>query len=125
MINLLYDKTNQPSKSRTRNLVEINGESRGAYNENIQIKCQTLMIRSNLWDYGDAYIIVSGAITVTVEGHGDAAEPLDEINKGVISKNYAPFTYITCITCISNRNNTKIDNAKDINVVMPMYNLIE
>ena len=104
-------------------MVEINGESREAYIENIQIKCKTLMIRSNLWDYSVAYIIASGAIAVTVEG--DGAKPLDERNKGIISKNYAPFTCITYITCISNRNNTQIDNAKDINIVMPMHNLIE
>ena len=106
-------------------MIEINGESRGAYNKNIQIKCKTLMIRSNLWDYSDAYTIGSGAVAVTVEGDDDAAKPLDERNKGIISKNYAPFTCITYITCISNRNNTQMDNAKDINIVMPMHNLIE
>ena len=106
-------------------MVEINNESREAYIENIQIKWKTLMIRSNLWDYSVAYIIASGAIAVTVEGDGAAAKPLDERNKGIISKNYAPFMCITCIMCISNRNNTQIDNAKDINVVMPMHNLIE
>ena len=47
-------------------------------------------------------------------------QKLDERNKGVIFKNCAPFT-----KCISRINNTDIDNAKDIDIVMPMYNLIE
>ena len=50
----------------------------------------------------------------------DAAKQLDERNKGVIFKNCAPFT-----KCISRINNTDIDNAQDIDIVMPMYNLIE
>ena len=50
MINLLDDKTNQPSKFRTRNWVEINNESLGTYNESNQIKFKTSMTRSNLCD---------------------------------------------------------------------------
>ena len=49
-----------------------------------------------------------------------ATRQADERNKGVTSKNFAPFT-----KCICRINNTEIDNAKDINIVMPMYNLIE
>ena len=78
------------------------------------------MTSSNLCDYSDAYILVSGTITITTESADDAAKRLDERSKGVIFKNYVPFT-----ECISNVNNTQIDNAKDIDVVMPMYNLIE
>ena len=51
-INLLEDTTNQPYKFRTRNLVKINGESQGTYNVSNQTKFKTLMIRSNLCDYG-------------------------------------------------------------------------
>ena len=68
----------------------------------------------------DAYIFVKGTITVTGDGHDAAARNLDERNKGVIFKNCAPFT-----KCISRINNTDIDNAQDIDIVMPMYNLIE
>ena len=78
------------------------------------------MLRSNLYDYADAYILVKGTITVTGEGNDDAAKRLDERNKGVIFKNCAPFT-----KCISRINNTDIDNAQDIDIVMPMYNLVE
>ena len=78
------------------------------------------MLRSSLCDYSDAYILVSGTITITRAGNDDAAWRLDERNKGVIFKNCAPFT-----DCISEINNTQINNAKYIDVVMPMYNLIE
>ena len=78
------------------------------------------MLRSNICDFADANILVKGTITIT--GAGDDATPkrLDERNKGVIIKICAPFT-----KCISRISNTEIDNAKDINIVMPMFNLIE
>ena len=62
--NLLNDELNKPSKFRTRNWVEINDEARGTYSPNKQIKFKTSMLRSSLWDYGDAYILVKGNITV-------------------------------------------------------------
>ena len=64
IINLLDNTTNQPSKFRTRNWVELNDESRGKYDSS-NIKFKTSMIRSDLCDYGDAYILVSGTITIT------------------------------------------------------------
>ena len=63
-INLLDDITNQPTKFRTKNWVEINDESHGTYNTNRQIKFKTLMLRSSLCDYNNAYIFVKGTITV-------------------------------------------------------------
>ena len=78
------------------------------------------MLRSNLCDYADAYILVKGTITITGAGNDDATKRADERGKGVIFKNCAPFT-----KCISRINNTDIDNAQDIDIVMPMYNLIE
>ena len=114
--NLIDDNTlNQPSKFRTRNWIEINDESRGAYNVNSQIKFKTTMLKSSLCDYSDAYILVKGTITVN-----NTAAAVNNTNKKVIFKNCAPFT-----NCISEINNTQIDNAKDIDIVMPMYNLIE
>ena len=68
--NLLDNTWNQPSKFRTRNWVEINDESRGTYTSN-DIKFKTTMLRSNLCDYADAYILVKRTITIT--GAGDAA----------------------------------------------------
>ena len=113
--NLIDDTPNQPSKFRTRNLVEINDESRGAYNVNSQIK-----FKSSLCDYSDAYVLVKGKIAIAGARNDAAARQADERNKGVVFKNCAPF-----INCISEINNTQIGNAKDIDIVMSMYNLIE
>ena len=99
--NLLNDESNKPSKFRTRNWIEINDESRGTYTSN-DIKFKTTMLRSNLCDYADAYILVKGNITITGEGDNGAAKRLDERNKGVIFKNYAPFT--KCISRINNKD---------------------
>ena len=117
--NLIDDATNQPSKFRTRNWVEINDESRGAYNVNSQIKFKTAMLKSSLCDYSDAYVLAKEKITIVVAGNDVAAREADEKNKGVVFKNCAPFT-----NCTSEINNTQIDNAKDIDIVMPMYSLI-
>ena len=117
--NSIDDNTlNQPSKFRTRNWIEINDESRGAYNVNSQIKFKTTMLKSSLCDYKNAYILVKG--TITVNNTAAAGAAANNTNKKVIFKNCAPFT-----NCISEINNTQIDNAKDIDIVMPMYNLIE
>ena len=79
-------ESNQPSKFRTRNWVEINDESRGTYTSN-DIKFKTTMLKSNLCDYADAYIHVKGTISITGAGNDNAAKQLDERNKGVIFKN--------------------------------------
>ena len=118
LANLLNDKSNQPSKFRTRNWVEINDEARGTYSPNKQIKFKTSMLRSSLCDYSDAYILVKGNITVNNTAADGAAA--NNTNKKVIFKNCAPFT-----SCISKINNEQIDNAEYIDIVMPMYNLIE
>ena len=118
--NLMDNASNQPSNFRTKNWVEINDESRGAYNVNSQIKFKTTMLKSSLCDYSDAYILVKGKITIIGRGVDAAARRADERDKGVAFKNCAPFT-----NCISEINNTQVDDAKDINIVMPMYNLIE
>ena len=89
-------------------------------NANSQIKFKTLMLRSSLCNYRDAYILVAGTITITGIGIDDAARRLDERYKGIIFKNCASFT-----DCISEINRNQIDNAKYIDVVMPMHNLIE
>ena len=78
------------------------------------------MLKSSLCDYSDAYILVKGKITITGAGADAAARQADERNKGVAFKNCTPFT-----NCISEINNTQVDNAKDIDIVMPMHNLIE
>ena len=119
--NLLDDAlSNQPSKFKTKNWVEINDEPGGTYSVNSQIKFETTMLKSSLFDYSDAYIFVRGKITITGAGDNAAARQADERDKGVAFKNCAPFT-----NCISEINNTQIDNCKDIDIVMSMYNLIE
>ena len=74
------NESNQPSKFRTRSWVEINDESRGTYTSN-DIKFKTTMLRSNLCDYADAYILLKGTTTITSTGDDDAAKRLDERNK--------------------------------------------
>ena len=76
------------------------------------------MLRSSLCDYSDAYILVKGNITVNNTAATGAAA--NNTNKKIIFKNCAPFT-----NCISKINNSNVDNAKDIDIVMSMYNLIE
>ena len=115
---MLENTSNQPSKFRTQNWVKINDESRGIYNVNSQIKIKTTMLKSSLCDYNDAYIVVKGNITVNNTAAGGAAA--SNTNKKVIFKNFAPFT-----NCISEISNTKIDNALDIDTVMPTYNLMD
>ena len=56
--NLLNDESNKPSKFKTRNWVKINDEARGTYSPNKQIKFKTAMLRSSLYDYSDAYILL-------------------------------------------------------------------
>ena len=115
---LIDDTPSQPSKFRTRNWIEVNDESRGVYNVNSQIKFKSAMLKSRLCDYSDAYILVKGTISVNNTAAADAT--VKNTNKKVIFKNCAPFS-----NCISEINNTQVDNAKDIDIVMPMYNLIE
>ena len=90
---------------RTKNWVKINDESRGIYIVNRQIGFKTSMLRYSLCDYSDAYILVKGNRSVNKTAAADAD---------------APFT-----DCISKTNSTQVDNDKDIDIVMPMYNLIE
>ena len=76
------------------------------------------MLKSSLCDYSDTYILVKG--TIIVDDTSTTGVDANNTNKKVIFKNCALFT-----NCMSKINNTQIDNAKDIDIVMPMYNLIE
>ena len=117
--NLLDSASNQPFKFGTRNWDEINDESSGAYTSN-GIKFKTTMLRSNSCDYADAYILVNGMIAIFEAGNDGTARQADERYKTVTFKNCAPFT-----KCISRINNIDIENAQNIDIVMPMYNFIE
>ena len=76
------------------------------------------MLKSSLCDYSDAYIFVKG--TISVNNTAAAGAAVNNTNKKVIFKNCTPFT-----NCISEINNTQVDNTKEIDIVMSMYNLIE
>ena len=115
--NLLDNEINQPSKFRTRNWVEMNDDIRGAYSPNKQIRFKRAMLGSSLCYYSNAYILVKGNIKVNNTAAGAA---VNNTNKKVIFKICASFT-----NCISKINNTQIDNAEYIDIVMPMYDLIE
>ena len=124
ILKLLDDTTNQPSKLRTRNWIEIDDESQGDYNDdnnndnddNNNIKFKTTLIRSNLFDYSDPYTRVKRTITVpNTEATGAA---LSNTNKKVVFKNCAPFT-----SCITGINITKVNYPEDIDIAMPIYNL--
>ena len=78
------------------------------------------MLKSSLCDYSDAYILVKGTITIAGVGADAASRHADERDRSVAFKNCAPFT-----NCISEINNIQVYNAKDIDIVMPMYNFIE
>ena len=128
IVNLLESTSDNLSKFKARNWIQINDESRGNY-ANGDIKFETAMLRSNLCDYADSYILVKGTLTITgsagppagrTEAQLLAARQADERNKEGTFKNCAPFT-----KCVSRINNTDIVNAHDIGIVMPMYNLIE
>ena len=100
--NLLESTSDNLSKFRTRNWVEINDESRGNY-ANSDIRFKTRMLRSNLCDYADSYILIKGTIAITGEGDNAGEMQADERDKGVTFKNCALFT-----KCISRINNTDI-----------------
>ena len=98
----------------TKKWIEVYDQSEKNYNPNKEIRIKTSMLRSDLCDFSDAYIVVKGDITL--EGDNDA----NKRNKNLAFKNNAPF-----INCISKINGVKIDNAEDLDVAMPMHNLLE
>ena len=97
----------------TKKWIEIYDQSERNYSINKEIRINTSMLRSDLCDFSDAYIIVKEDITVTNPNNAKR-------NKAVAFKNNVPF-----INYISKINDIKMDNAEDLDVVMPMYNLLE
>ena len=113
--NLLGIESEQLSKFVTREYVRVNSLS-NMYNENKSIRFETPMLRSDLCDYADAYILVNGTITVTSQNVIRDKKK----NRPLILKNNAPF-----ISCITRINGELIEDADDLDIVMPMYNLLE
>ena len=121
----------------TKKWIEVYDQSQGNYDINKEIRIKTLMLRSDLCDFSDAYIVVKGNITVTkktftandFEAPNNTAANASATNtandnalaeRKLVFKNNASF-----INCVSKTNGVKIDNAEDLDVVMPMYNLLE
>ena len=101
------------SKFVTRQYVKVNSLS-NTYNENKSIRFKIPMLRLDLCDYADANISKDGIITVAVNARRDRQ------NRPIILKNNAPFT-----SSITRINGELIEDADDLDVVMPMYNLLE
>ena len=89
------------------------GRADDRYKPNKQIRFKTSMLRSDLYEFSNAYIVVKGTITVT--GPNDPS-----YEKKLALKNNVPLTF-----CTSKINNTLIDNAEDLDIVISMYNLLE
>ena len=96
----------------TKKWIEIYDQSEKNYNPNKEIRIKTSMLRSDLCNFNDAYVVVKGIITATNPNNAKR-------NKAVAFKNNASF-----INCISKINGIKINNAEDLDVVMPIYNLL-
>ena len=111
--NLVNSESEKLSKFATRDYAKVNSLS-NTYNENMSIRFKTPMLRSDLCDYADAYILVNG--TVTVAGN----QPRDRQNRPLILKNNAPF-----VSCITRINNELVEDAGDLDKVISMYNLLE
>ena len=114
--NLLDTASDNVSRFITRKWVEVYDQSSSAedrYKPSKQIRFRTSMLRSDLCDFSDAYIVVKGTITLTkINGRGI----IDIRNRFLAFKNNAPFS-----NCISKTNNALIDNTEDIDVIMPMF----
>ena len=119
--NLLLSEDNeseQLSKFVTRQYVKVNSLS-NTYNENKSNRFKTPMLRSDLCDYSNAYILVKGTVTVNGVANGAENEILRR-NRPLILKNNASF-----VSCMTKINNEFIEDADDLDIVMPMYNLLE
>ena len=117
--NLLDTNFDEVPKFITKKWVEVHDQSGSAhdrYKPNKQIRFKTSMLRSDLCDYSDAYIVVKGDITLTKT---NGREIIDIRNRFLAFKRNAPFT-----NRISKINNVLTDN-EDLDIVIPMYNLLE
>ena len=98
----------------TKKWIEVYDQSEKNYKVSKETRTKTLMLRTDLCDFSDAYIVLKGDITLK----GDAIA--NKRGKNVSCKNNAPY-----INCISKIHGVKVDSAEDLDVVMPMYNFFE
>ena len=120
--NLLLSEDNeskQLSKFVTREYVKVKSLS-NTYNENKSIRFKTPMLRSNLCDYSDTYILVKGIITVMAPGANNNNNIRNKRNRPLILKNNAPF-----FSCKTRINGELIEDADDLDIVVPIYNSLE
>ena len=116
IVNLLNGSDNDNSKLATKKWYIIDSESNGNYSQNDEIKFLTRSIESRLCDYSDAYILVTGNITVKRRNAADTADIALGAITQVAFKNCTPFE----------KFRTEMNDETDfINITMPMYNLIE
>ena len=116
IVNLLDTTSDDEDLPRfvTKKWIEVYNQSEKYYNVNKEIRIKTPMLRSDLCDFSDAYIVLEADITL--EGDNDA----NKQNKHLAFKNNGRF-----INCISKIDGVKDDNAEGLDVVMPMYNLLK
>ena len=119
--NLLLSEDNEKlSKFYMLEYVRVNSLL-DTYNENKSIRFKTLMLRSNLCDYSDTHILVKGTIMVRALGVNNNANNIrDKRNRLAILKNNAPF-----VSCITRIKGELIEDVDDLDIVMPMHNLLE
>ena len=112
--NLLDPAHDKVPRFITKKWIEVQSQSGSTYNTSKPIRFKTSMLRSDLCDYSDAYVWIKGTITVT--------KPNNSVNFGrrLTLQNNAPF-----ISCISKINGELVENVEDLDIVMPMYNLLE
>ena len=112
--NLLGPAHDEVPRFITKRWIEVQSQSGSIFNASKPIRFKTSMLRSDLYDYSDASVRVKGRITVT--------DPNNNANfdSRLTLKNNAPF-----ISCISKINGKLVENAEDLDIVIPMYNLLE
>ena len=113
--NLLGNIPDKVTRFITKEWIEVHDQSGETYNTNKQTRFKTSMLRSDLCDFSDAYIVFKGIVTVSAD-----ETDRDKMNRQVILKDNTPF-----ISCISKINGALVENAEDLDIVMPMYNLHE
>ena len=113
--NLLGNIPDKVPRFITKKWIEVYDQFGETDNTNKQIRFKALMLRSDLCEFSDAYIVVKGIVTVSSD-----ERDRDEMNRQVILKNDASF-----ISCISKINGVLVENAEVLDLVMPMYNLLE
>ena len=118
IVNLLNGSDSENSKFATKKWYIIDSESKGNYSQNDEIKFLTRSIASSLCDYSNAYILVTGNITVKRINAADTADIALGAITQVIFKNCTPFK-----KCRTEINETFVGKTDFINITMPMYKL--